>query len=67
MDDIAVKTGRELSKDEDWGSNPYPQGYYDSSYSDEVLQYVETSKAGIMKNITDAMHGVEEFPQFYQP
>ena len=58
---------RERSKDEDWGPNPNPQGYYDTAYSDEILQYVGTPRAGIIKNITDAMQGIDEFLQFYKP
>jgi nucleoside-diphosphate-sugar epimerase len=64
--EMAATLGGQPPSEDDWGQNPYPQGYYDISHSDANLHYARTSKAGIMKNIADSVQGVEEFLQFYQ-
>ena len=66
-DEMSITMGGEASRDEEWGSSPYPQGYYDTFRSDEVLQYVRTPMAGIIGNTVAATPDIQKFLQFYQP
>ena len=61
QDEIAIALGGKASSEEDWGGNPYPQRYYDISASDAVLDYVKTPRAGIIKNLVDALGNMDEF------
>ena len=66
-DEMSITMGGEASRDEEWGSSPYPQGYYDTSRSDEVLHYVRTPMAGIIGNTVAATPDIQRFLPFYQP
>jgi hypothetical protein len=52
--------------EEEWGSKPYPQGYYDISLSQEVLDYAHTPRSGILDNMAAAIVGVGDFLAFYR-
>ena len=47
--------------DDDWGTGPYPQQYYDPEPSDSVLHHVRTDRAGIIANIRNAVDDIPEF------
>ena len=61
QDDVSVALGGSPTPDDDWGSGPYPQHYYDPEPSDRVLHYVRTGRAGIIANMQNALGDIPEF------
>ncbi len=61
QDDVSVALGGSPTPDDDWGSGPYPQHYYDPEPSDRVLHYVRTGRAGIIANMQNALGDIAEF------
>lgn len=67
VDEINAAVGAPPSSDDDWGTGPYPQQYYDPEPSDSVLHHVRTDRAGIIANIRNAVDDIPEFMSFSAP
>ena len=67
VDEINAAVGAPPSSDDDWGTGPYPQQYYDPEPSDSVLHHVRTDRAGIIANIRNAVDDIPEFMSLSAP
>jgi len=64
--EMAAATGGSGTAEEYWGDHPYPQFYYDTATAEDVLDYMHTSKAGLLENMTAAVGEIGEFLQYYR-
>jgi nucleoside-diphosphate-sugar epimerase len=64
--EMAAATGGQPSREEDWGQNPYPQGYYDISHADAVLKFAKTPREKIMEHMTESVQAMGDFLPFLQ-
>jgi nucleoside-diphosphate-sugar epimerase len=65
--EMAAATGGAGTAEEHWGSNPYPQFYYDTTAAEDVLDFMHTSKAGLLDNMAAAVGEIDEFLRYYRP
>jgi nucleoside-diphosphate-sugar epimerase len=64
-EEMAALTGGQPAADDDWGQSPYPQGYYDISYADAILDYAKTPRQKIMENMTESIQAMGDFLTFF--
>ncbi len=64
--EMAAATGGQPSREDDWGDNPYPQGYYDISRSDAILDYARTPWRRITEHMAGSVGEMGDFLQVYQ-
>ena len=64
-DEMNTALGGQSSATVEWGDSPYPQGYYDITLSQDVLDYAHTPCGGIIANMMTAIGGVGDFLAHY--
>ncbi|MEM9255254.1 MAG: NAD(P)-dependent oxidoreductase [Pseudomonadota bacterium] len=61
QDEISVALGGKASTDSEWGTNAYPQHYYDISAANAVLDFAKTPLPKILQNMVDSVQDIGEF------
>ncbi|NND66073.1 MAG: hypothetical protein HKN19_00675, partial [Halioglobus sp.] len=59
--EMAAATGGEPGSNYNWGNNPYPQFYYDTSAAARMFDCVQTSRAELLDNMSLAVGEIGEF------